>query len=210
MTAIPDKPMSYFAVPPAASSEPDGRRRRSEVSKARIVDALIALGSEGCTLPSAEAVAARAGVGLRTVFRLFKDMDSLYRGMQEVLVERLGPLIEGDLPGGSWRERLDALVDRRAQAFEIMLPLQIAADTHRARSPALQEGRVRLVRGQRETLRAILPEAVRNDAALMEPLDLVLSFEAWRRLRTDQALAPAEAVAIQKGMLARLLAGGAA
>lgn len=207
MTSRPDKPVSRLAPPAAASAEPDGRRRRSEVSKARIVDALIALGSEGCTLPSAEAVAARAGVGLRTVFRLFKDMDSLYRGMQEVLVERLGPLIEGDLPGRTWREQLDALVDRRAQAFEIMLPLQIAADTHRARSPALQEGRARLVLGQRETLRAILPEAVQSDAFLMEPLDLVLSFEAWRRLRTDQSLTPAEAVAIQRGMVGRLLAG---
>lgn len=55
----------------------DGRRRRSAQSRDRIVEALLDLVAGVVVTPSAEAVAARAGVGLRTVFRHFRDMESL-------------------------------------------------------------------------------------------------------------------------------------
>ena len=64
---------------PPAQEERDGRRLRSIDSRARIVKAMLALIEEGDMAPGAEAVAARAEVGLRTVFRHFKDMESLYR-----------------------------------------------------------------------------------------------------------------------------------
>eukprot|EP01035_Chromulina_nebulosa_P005433 gene5433-7364_t len=140
--------------PLAAEPVVDGRRLRSEVSRLRIVEAMIALVSEGLTMPPAEAVAARAGVGLRTVFRLFEDMDGLYRGMQAVMTERLGGLLEGAIEASDWHEAINILIDRRAEAFEMMLPLQMAADSVRTRSAALRDGRLRLVRGQRDTLLA--------------------------------------------------------
>jgi len=58
--------------------ETDGRRRRSADSRARIVAAMLELTRESALVPGAEQVALRAGVGLRTVFRHFQDMDSLY------------------------------------------------------------------------------------------------------------------------------------
>ena len=60
---------------PAAT---DGRVRRSERSKAAIVHALFELIGEGVTAPTADEVAERASIGIRTVFRQFKDMDTLY------------------------------------------------------------------------------------------------------------------------------------
>lgn len=45
---------------------------------------MLELVREGDISPSAELVAARADVGLRTVFRHFKDLDSLYREMSAV------------------------------------------------------------------------------------------------------------------------------
>ena len=56
----------------------DGRLRRSERSRELIADALYELLAEGDIEPSAQKVADRAGVGIRTVFRLFSDMDALY------------------------------------------------------------------------------------------------------------------------------------
>jgi len=179
MTILPQPPLSAEPVV-------DGRRLRSEASRLRIVEAMIALVSEGLTMPPAEAVAARAGVGLRTVFRLFEDMDGLYRGMQVVMTARLGGLLEAPVEAADWREAIGILINRRSEAFEILLPLQIAADSPRTRSAALREGRLRLVQAQRDTLLAILPAEVRADAELVQALDLALSFEAWRRLRTDQ------------------------
>jgi hypothetical protein len=191
--------------PLAAEPVLDGRRLRSEVSRLRIVEAMIALVSEGLTMPPAEAVAARAGVGLRTVFRLFEDMDGLYRGMQAVMTERLGGLLEGPIEASDWHEAINILIDRRAEAFEMMLPLQMAADSVRTRSAALRDGRLRLVRGQRDTLLAALPAAIQGDAELVEALDLALSFETWRRLRTDQGADIAQARAIMRRIATALV-----
>ena len=200
MNAQPSKP-----VKPQAAI--DGRRLRSETSRLRIVEAMIALVSESPTMPPAEAVATRAGVGLRTVFRLFEDMDGLYRGMQAVMTERLGGLLEAPIEASDWRQAVDILIDRRAEAFEILLPLQIAADGPRMRSAALREGRARLVQGQRDALLAVLPAEVRADAELVDALELALSFEAWRRLRTDQKADIAAARAVMR-RLARVLLDG--
>ena len=58
----------------------DGRALRSERSRRPIVEALFALVGEGVLQPTAQQVADRAGVGIRTVFRHFEDMDALLRG----------------------------------------------------------------------------------------------------------------------------------
>ncbi len=110
MTAQPPKPLK-----PQAPI--DGRRLRSETSRLRIVEAMIALVSESPTMPPAEAVATRAGVGLRTVFRLFEDMDGLYRGMQAVMTERLGGLLEGPIVAPDWRLAIDILIEGFAFPF---------------------------------------------------------------------------------------------
>jgi AcrR family transcriptional regulator len=192
-------------TPLVAEPVVDGRRLRSEVSRLRIVEAMIALVSEGLTMPPAEAVAARAGVGLRTVFRLFEDMDGLYRGMQAVMTERLGGLLEAPIVASDWREAINVLIDRRAEAFEMILPLQIAADSARSRSAALRDGRLRLVKGQRDTLLAALPAAIQGDAELVQALDLALSFETWRRLRTDQGADVAQARAVMRRIASALV-----
>ena len=59
----------------------DGRRKRSQTSRDKIVAAMLALVEEGAITPSAEQVATRARVGLRTVFRQYSDMETLYAAM---------------------------------------------------------------------------------------------------------------------------------
>ena len=57
-------------------AHPDGRRQRSRASRAKIIKAFMELMKSGDPSPSAARVAERAGVGLRSVFRHFDDMDS--------------------------------------------------------------------------------------------------------------------------------------
>ena len=64
-----------------AKSPIDGRHLRSQLSRDNIVTAMLELIEAGAISPSAEDVAARARVGLRSVFRHFKDMESLRREM---------------------------------------------------------------------------------------------------------------------------------
>lgn len=201
-----------MSKPPTSADSPqtDGRRLRSEASRTRIVQALIAIINEGGvhSLPSAETVAARAGVGLRTVFRLFEDMDGLYRGMQVTLGERFMPLLaQPPDPAAPVRDRLGILIQRRAELYETIMLLQVAADSQRHRSPALQEGRARMIRILRETLIQALSPALREDAVLVDALELAMSFETWRRLRMDQHATPDSARAVMSRLVDALVAG---
>ena len=51
----------------------DGRRRRREVNRQRVVTALLDLFSEGHVWPTVANVAVRAGVSERSIFRYFDD-----------------------------------------------------------------------------------------------------------------------------------------
>ena len=182
----------------------DGRRQRADANRRRIALAMLELVREGETAPSAEQVAERAGVGRRTVFRLFSDMEGVYREMHAVMTGRLAPMFAAPLKGATWRERLDEIVERRAAMFEEMLPIKSAADAHRYQSNFLQTEHRKLTRLQRETLAAVLPANVAGDK--LEALDLALSFEAWRRLRHEQRLGIKQAAATQR-LLVRALLG---
>ena len=190
------------ANPPIAT---DGRRLRAEASRARIVAAMLELIREGSPAPSAEAVAERAGVGLRTVFRLFNDMDSLYREMHAMMLARLVPIAAEPVVGETWRIRLRNLIHRRVRLFEEMMPFQVAADAHRARSPFLNKTHEGLVRLQRSMATALLPEEIKADPVLVEMMDLVMSFDAWRRLRLDQTLSTEQAERVIATLVDRVI-----
>jgi AcrR family transcriptional regulator len=171
----------------------DGRRQRSEASRERIVQAMLELIGTGEIMPGAELVAARAGVGLRTVFRHFDNMESLYQEIGAVIAAEILPMAQLPFEAKDWRGRILEMIGRRAQIFERIMPFKIAADVHRHQSPFVQNQGVEFVRLQRAPLARILPESTRANTPLVESLDLVLSFEAWRRLRKDQKLSVARA-----------------
>ena len=75
---MPTNSQSTPPWPELETTTEDGRRQRSDRSRRRIIEALFDLIGEGDMSPSAVNVAARAEVGLRTVFRHFEDMDSIY------------------------------------------------------------------------------------------------------------------------------------
>lgn len=171
----------------------DGRRKRGDQSRKRIVAAMLQLVREGEMSPSAAQVAERAGVGLRTVFRHFEEMEVLYREMDEAIMEKIMPIALRPYTGTSWRERLDELIERRIAIHEEIMPLKIAGSVLRFRSRFLMENYRAHLRMEREGLEAILPQAVRKDQTVFRAVEMVTSFQAWRRLRQDQELSVAEA-----------------
>jgi AcrR family transcriptional regulator len=189
----------------AAIETLDGRRQRASDSRRRIAQAMLELVGEGETVPSAEQVAERAGVGRRTVFRLVQDMEGVYREMHAVMLERLLPMLATPFAAQGWRARLDEIVERRARMFEEMLPIKSASDAHRYASNFLQDEHRKLTQLQRNTLLAVLPAGLAAQTAKVDALDLTLSFEAWRRLRQEQRLTIKQAIATQKLMIAALL-----
>src|SRR5437867_6545687 len=166
----------------------DGRVRRGERSGRAIVEALVELVGHGILEPTAQQVAARAGVGIRTVFRRFSDMESLFAEMGGRVQAEALPVLLGGGPGGDLAKRGRALVARRVAFFEHIAPYKRSANLKRWRSPFLRRGHERLVRALRSELMRSLPELRRAPAGVSDALDLATSFEAWDRLRAEQGL----------------------
>lgn len=185
----------------------DGRRLRADKSRAKIVQACLELLREGVVEPRAEAVAERANVGRRTVFRHFQDMESLYGEMHQVMLERIAHIRAMPIDGETWRERLAQLIERRVRLFEEILPIKVAADTHRFRSSFLADEHARTTATLRQMLLFVLPRVIKDEPDLLEALDLVLSIETWRRLRREQGLSARAAHRVVSRMVETLLSG---
>jgi AcrR family transcriptional regulator len=181
----------------------DGRRRRSESSRDKIVEAMLALVAEGQITPSAEQVAGRAAVGLRSVFRHFKDMESLYAAMTARLARNYEMWLV-PYKSSEWRGQLSETTERRLTTYEALMPFKRAADAHRHESATIQAEHARTLAFMRAKLKSILPEEIAGDALTFEAIDLLLSFETWQRLRMDQKLSVRKAGAVVRAQVDRL------
>jgi len=169
--------------------------RRSARSREAIANALFELVGEGNPAPTAQQVAERAEVGIRTVFRHFSDMESLYATLGARLLEEVLPILDQTPPQARPGERAAALVQMRAVFFERIAPYKRSSNVKRWRSPFLSAQHRRLVSTLRSDLLRWLPELAGAPPEIVEALDQATSFEAWDRLRSDQRLSRARATA---------------
>jgi AcrR family transcriptional regulator len=170
-------------------AEADGRVQRGARNHEAIAEAMYELVRTTHAPPTMEEVARRAGVGTRTVFRQFQDLDSLYRTMNERLLREIVSTISMTLPPGELESDVRALARRRAQVFEHMMPFRHATRGLRHTSAFLREQDARLAQMLRTMLEAIVRPHLGEDAeSTLEVLDVLLSFEAWDRLRETQKL----------------------
>jgi AcrR family transcriptional regulator len=179
----------------------DGRRLRSAESRRRIIQAMLELVQEGNPDPGAEAVAVRAGVGLRTVFRLFRDMESV---CAEMLVPQRQEFVDCFLarytaPRGP--ERVRELFARLASLYEFRMPLRRAGTIRRYSSPSLAAA----IRELDDTIAGFLELQVPEDRAALDMLNLLISYETWMRLRDSQRLSYEQTVATLRAAMDRYL-----
>jgi AcrR family transcriptional regulator len=184
----------------------DGRRERSRSSRAKIVAALLELVEGGDVAPSAARVAEIAGVGLRSVFRHFDDMDMLYREMTAHIEARVGPIAFAPLVSETWKGRVFEMAARRAEVFETILPYRISANLKRFQSDYLMQDYKRMLHLETQILEAQLPPKILANEIARRGLNVILSFQTWRLLRHDQNLPVAEARAIVQDLLEKALA----
>ena len=193
----------------APRSAVDGRVRRGVRSREAIVAALMELVGGGILQPTVQQVADRAGVGVRSVFRHFSEMETLHRAMDARLEVEARPLMIAADRSGTMAERVAALVRQRAAFFERIAPFKRSANLVRLRSTFLEERHRDLQRRLRADLSRWLPELAAAPAPVVEAIDLTTSFEAWDRMRSDQKLGPkAAGAAIETTILALLRNSG--
>ena len=162
--------------------------------------------SDGNMSPSAVDVAERAKVGLRTVFRHFEDMDSIYDEMTAELTEAIMPKIIAPYEAETWQDRLMECVDRRADLYETVFPMRVCMMLRRFQSNFLGEQYERDTKLARSLLKAILPKQVTSNRELFGAIEAVLDFSTWRQLRQDQKRSVESSKASLRLMLNGLIA----
>jgi AcrR family transcriptional regulator len=166
----------------------DGRVQRSERSREAIVQAMLELIGEGVLSPTAQQVAERADVGVRTVFRHFSDMETLFATMNERISARVEVLFVKAVQTGPLADRIDSLIERRMTIFGKLAPYVRSSTIQRWHSAFLQAEHDKTTRILRRDLHRWLPELASSPAEVVDALEMILSFEAWNRLREDQKL----------------------
>ena len=176
-------------LPDVADLPPvDGRRARRHRSRDLAVDALLDLLNEGVPRPTAQQVAERSGVSLRSIFRIFDDVQSLHMAASERQMSRVRHLFVDIVATGSLAERVQATVATTSRLYEQVAPIRRAALRAAPESDTLQLQLSR-ARGwlRTEIERVFAPELERlDDPDLTAAVEAVLSFETWDQLRTAQ------------------------
>ncbi|MFP6665123.1 MAG: TetR family transcriptional regulator [Deltaproteobacteria bacterium] len=170
------------------SAQGDGRTRRRVRNREKVVQALYELIGEGHRRPTADQVAERAGVGRRTVFRHFDDLESLFAELATQVREQAREQLGGHPVSGPLAKRIRDLVARRAALFEGLAPFRRANAVHIWRSPVLQKFDTENLLELRADTRRSLAELDNAPAALAAGVDLLTAPEAWDHLRDNQGL----------------------
>ena len=183
----------------------DGRRERSRTNHAKIIAAGMELIGKGEYSPNAARVAEVAGVGIRSVFRHFEDMDTLYRQMSTEVEIKVWPLMLQQLEGVTWKERIVSLAKRRMMIQEITFHYRVAADLRRFESVFTAEDHRRILRIEFEMINGCLSETARADTTGTAGIYALLSFNNWESLRQGQGLSVEDARDVVLRLLDRAL-----
>ena len=166
----------------------DGRRARRSANREKIIAAFLDLVRAGVSEPGAHAIAHKAGVSPRTVFRCFEDMEALYRELTASVHAEFLPRAKLDLNTTDRAERLERLLKNRIAMFADMEPFRFASERYRHRYASLADDSASLVRMERERLTLVLNPDGAMDPDHFEALHAATSFDCWRRLRVEQGL----------------------
>ena len=179
----------------SAPSRLDGRTARTRRTRDAVVDALLALQEEGDLAPTAQRVAERAGVALRTVYGQFSDMETLWATAGRRELARLGALVEPVSPDLPFAERLEAFCSSRSRVLEALLPVMRATRLREPFSPQLSRNRALFIAAGDEELARVFARELdglhpATRTAVLDDLYLVVSGPAWEALRFDRGLSP--------------------
>lgn len=183
----------------------DGRRQRGERTRLAIIQAALSLQEDGVLVPTAQQISDRAGVLIRSFFRHFEDMESLFEAVDDHLRDAYEALFVGGDRSGDLEARIKHAVARRSDAFEQLKNLMVGTKAQLWRYEVLRNNYARSQRGLRRDLEQWLPEMLELPDAVQESIDAIASFEMWQRLRSEQNLSEEQSRAVVESLLGQLL-----
>ncbi|XTZ17257.1 TetR/AcrR family transcriptional regulator [Micromonospora echinospora] len=192
----------------------DGRTARAERTRAAIVEAHLALISEGDLRPTGERIAERAGISLRTLWTNFKDMETLFEASGEEVLRQQDAAyrpIPSTLP---LAKRVDAFCRQRARLLQLIAPSARAAQMREPVSEQLHRNRLKHVDRVRDEVEQLfaaeLAQAGPGREQLVHALVAASMWPAWSMLRDGLGLGVDQARAVMARTVGALLADPAA
>jgi AcrR family transcriptional regulator len=161
----------------------DGRAQRTLRSRSNIIEAVLGLYAEGVLVPTAQQVADRSGLGIRTVFRHFSEMEALFIAGDELLYKRFEqePV---EPPEGDLSNRITQLVSLRMKIYHDYSPFIRATLVQKWRYPQLDKQYRTFTKRLKQQVVFFLPEAKQLSEPILELLIIALSYESWDKMRT--------------------------
>ncbi|MEU8257163.1 TetR/AcrR family transcriptional regulator [Micromonospora inaquosa] len=188
----------------------DGRTARAERTRAAIVEAHLALISEGDLRPTGERIAERAGISLRTLWTNFKDMETLFEASGAEVLRQQDAAHRPISPGLPLAKRVDAYCRQRARLLQLIAPSARAAQMREPFSEQLHRNRLKhieRVRDEVEELFAVeLAEAGPGREQLLHALVAASTWQSWSMLRYGLDLGVDQARAVMSRTVGALLA----
>lgn len=191
----------------------DGRRARGERTRLNVLEALLALVEEGQLRPTAQEVAERAGVALRTVYHHFEDVEALRRLAFDLQVGRNREALRPVDTGLDCAERCRIVAHQLRRFHEAISPIRRAVLLEERSSPAMADvlRRARALRRQ-FVEQAFGPEVEPLDVparrALFDALDVTTSWQSWYYLRASLGRGAQLAERVLAFQLEQLLGSG--
>jgi AcrR family transcriptional regulator len=190
---------------PLIETDNDGRRQRTERSRAAIIAASLSLIEEAILVPTAQQISNRAEVGIRTFFRHFDDMNTLFEAVDNSIRDEHEAFVIGGDRNGTLEDRIDHAIERHLNAYEKVTNIVLSAAAQRWRSDVLRKNYARYQRDLRKNLDNWLPEIKDLPKSTREAIDTIASFEMWNRLREHQGLCRPQSQEIVSSILKALI-----
>ena len=189
----------------------DGRRIRSQRSRSAVARALLDLVRETRQMPTMDAVADRANVSRRSVFRHFADTNELIVAATQLQRDEVFARFHSrDISSLPEPELITAVAQRLGRLWEYISPVRDVARSMRAQNPVID----RMLREDEVTHRNYLNTVFSTSLGLAAEADrelflrsmvLASSWPTWIGMRRDQQLTVVEARRVMEHTLRSLL-----
>lgn len=186
----------------------DGRTARTLRTRAAIVDAHVALLAEGGLRPTADQIATRAGVSVRSLWIHFPDLEALFAATAAEVLARQDVAFRPVDPALPLAARIDAFCRQRAAVLERVAPFARASILREPFSPALRDYRQRHVQRVLDEVRVLFGaelEQGAEPAATTHAIAAAATWGSWASLRDDLGLSAARSRAVMVRTVTALL-----
>ena len=191
----------------------DGRRARGLRTRDAIISALLDLVSSGDVAPTAQRIADRAGVSVRSVYQHFSDVEGLYADATErtyAWVRDAAKDVDTSLPVA---RRVDAFVEDRTTNLEALLPFHRAVRLMEPGSDRVRGYRLAMEKWEKDRVAKVFAPEFRGmnssqRSAVLAGIDVLASAESWDRLRRSGQSTRSARQVLRSGILCLLATTG--